>query len=149
MKLEDIHDAWGQDAVIDKTQLDTEAGRIPLLHHKYLKILSTERLLLRKYEKEYKRVKLETYEVLTQGPAKEQVARYDWAKQLPAKGRIGGKQEVDVYMDGNETLTTEGLKVALQREKVDVLVDIIQQINQRNFQLNVMMKYMQFTQGAG
>ena len=47
MKIEDIVDSWRADAVVDDTELDRASLNVPILHAKYLNILSVERLKLR------------------------------------------------------------------------------------------------------
>ena len=61
MTLEEILESWEQDCIVDKTELAEEALKIPNLHSKYLRILSTEKLKLKKLESEYKILKLERY----------------------------------------------------------------------------------------
>ena len=47
MKLEDIQELWHKDREIDYTELGTESIRIPLIHDKYLKIFTDERIRLK------------------------------------------------------------------------------------------------------
>ena len=47
MKIEDIISMWQEDVKIDETELSRESLNIPLLHGKYLKHFSDERLQLR------------------------------------------------------------------------------------------------------
>ena len=47
MKIDDIIDMWQSDVKIDETELSRESLNIPLLHGKYLKYFSQERLKLR------------------------------------------------------------------------------------------------------
>ena len=48
MKLEEILESWSKDSKIDNTELDKESLKIPSLHNKYLKMYTSENLLLRK-----------------------------------------------------------------------------------------------------
>ena len=64
MKIDDIMESWSKDSKIDDTELGAESLRIPMLHHKYYKIMIEEALLLKKYEYDYKnmyRLKHEYY----------------------------------------------------------------------------------------
>lgn len=72
MKLDDIYQEWEKDSEINRSELGDEALRIPKLHHKYFKIFTQERLILRKLEFDLKQVKLEKFEFFTQGPTPEQ-----------------------------------------------------------------------------
>ena len=47
MKIDDIIDMWQQDVKIDETELSRESINTPVLHGKYLKHFSEQRLKLR------------------------------------------------------------------------------------------------------
>ena len=61
MKLDDIYVEWGTDSEIDSTELGNEALKIPKLHNKYFKIYTHEKLILRKFETQFKQLKLLKY----------------------------------------------------------------------------------------
>jgi hypothetical protein len=44
MKLEEIESLWEQDSKIDRTDLDNESLKIPMLHSKYYKIYLREKI---------------------------------------------------------------------------------------------------------
>ena len=50
MKLTELQDEWERDAPIDITNLGKEASRVPILHSKYVTLLSRSKLQLRKAE---------------------------------------------------------------------------------------------------
>jgi hypothetical protein len=146
MTIDEIHDMWGQDAQISVGNLTMEAGNIPLLHHKYLKIYSHENLLLEKLNVDYAQLKKDKYEFFTQGPSKE-TKKFDW--ELPAKGKLDKrKNETEYYMTTDKDLVELGLKVIYQKEKIEVLKSILTQIGQRSFQINSMVKYQIFLNGG-
>ena len=60
MKLEEIFGEWEKDSKVDRTELGDVALNIPKLHHKYFKLFSHERLLLRKLEQDMKKLKKHT-----------------------------------------------------------------------------------------
>ncbi|NDG32076.1 hypothetical protein EB118_18620, partial [bacterium] len=62
MKLEDIQLLWDKDSKINPTDLAAESLRVPDLHNKYYKIYTNERLLLSKWELEFKKLYKEKYE---------------------------------------------------------------------------------------
>ena len=53
MKLSDLQEMWAEDCKIDETNLGKESARVPLLHAKYINLLSSTRLNLRKAESDY------------------------------------------------------------------------------------------------
>ena len=48
MKLSELQDSWAQDSRIDETNLGREATKTPQLHAKYLNMLGSVRLNLRR-----------------------------------------------------------------------------------------------------
>jgi hypothetical protein len=143
MKLEDIHELWGNDSKIDHTELSHEALRIPQLHHKYLKIFTNERLVLRKYETDLKRLRLDKYEFYTQGPTQE---THDLGWKLPPIGKIL-KTDANNYVDSDNDIINLTLKVGLQQEKVELLESIIRSLNNRGYLIKSAIDFEKFKVG--
>lgn len=144
MKLELIYEEWEKDSEIDMTELGNEAIKIPKLHHKYFQLYTNERMLLRKYEAEMKTLKLQKYEFYTQGPSKESQEK-GWT--LPSRGMIL-KQEMPMYMEGDQDLINLSLKIGIQQEKVELLESIIKSFTNRGFQIKSAIEWNKFTMGA-
>lgn len=143
MKIEDILDLWKADAEIDKTEPGEEALKIAKLHHKYFQILSSERLSLKKYESDLKKLRLDKYEFYTQGP-NEETQEKGW--RLPSKGLIL-KADIPMYMDADEDIINLSLKIGLQQEKIELLESIIKTIMNRGYNLKVYVEWVKFTNG--
>jgi hypothetical protein len=144
MKLDEIYSEWKKDSDIDMTSLGDESIKIPKLHHKYFQVYSSEKLLLRKYEAELKQLKLSKYEFYTQGPSKESQEK-GWT--IPARGMIL-KQEVSMYLDGDQDIIDLSLKIGYQQEKVELLESIIKSLTNRGFQIKAAIDWHKFTMGA-
>lgn len=144
MTLDEIITLWNEDADIDQTKLDTESLLIPKLHGKYWKMLNHERLLLRKYESDMKKLLLQKYEFLTQGPTKETVEK-GW--ELPPSGKVI-KSDVDRYLDADSDMIDMSLKIGIQKEKVSILEDIIRSINNRNWIIRNAIEFLRYQSGA-
>ena len=143
MKLDDIRNMWSLDVKIDNTELATEALRIPSLHSKYFNIFTEERLRLRKYETEMKKLRLEKYEFFTQGPTKETQER-GW--QLPPIGKVI-KSEVNNYIDADDDIINLTLKIGIQQEKIDMLDSIIKSLTARGFLIKNAIDFEKFRVG--
>lgn len=143
MKIEDILDLWKADAEIDKTEPGEEALKIAKLHHKYFQILSSERLSLKKYESDLKKLRLDKYEFYTQGP-NEETQEKGW--RLPSKGLIL-KADIPMYMEADEDIINLSLKIGLQQEKIELLESIIKTIMNRGYNLKVYVEWVKFTNG--
>jgi len=131
MHIDEILSNWQVDAVVDKTEIADASLAIPQLHSKYFKIFASEKLLLRKYEADYKLLHFEKWEFYGDGPSKEQIVK-GW--KVPAKGRIL-KADINTYLDGDKELIEMSLKIGLQHEKINILTEIIKSLSNRSYQL--------------
>jgi hypothetical protein len=131
MTLDEIFEEWKNDAVIDPTQLGNSSLDIAKLHHKYYRMYSREKLLLRKLEAEMKTLKFEKYEWYTEGPSKDTIDR-GW--RVPSRGKIL-KADVKEYIESDPDVIALFLKTAYQQEKIDLLESIIKTLSQRGWQI--------------
>jgi len=143
MNIESIHKEWEKDSAIDRTELGEEALRISSLHSKYLRLFTSERLLLIKLESDLKELKKEKYEFFIQGPTKE---TKDKGWELPARGMVL-KPDIPIYMDADKQIIELSLKIGYQREKIDLLGDILKSINNRSYNIRAAIDFLKFTSG--
>ncbi len=143
MKIDEISSFWKIDSEIDRTDLGNESLKIPKLHHKYYTILVSEKLLLRSFESDMKKLKLDKYEFYSQGPSSD--TPKDW--RLPSKGIIL-KTEIPMYMEGDSDIIKLSLKIGLQQEKISLLEDIIKSINTRNYNIRNAIEFLKWTNGS-
>lgn len=144
MHIDQITALWEADCKIDVTEVGQAAVDIAKLHNKYLKILSNERLALKKCEADMKQLKLEKYEFYTQGPNEETQAK-GW--KLPAKGLIL-KADIPMYIDADQDIINLSLKIGLQQEKVEVLDSILRTIMNRSYHINAFIEWEKFKNGT-
>jgi hypothetical protein len=144
MLLEDILKEWDKDSHIDKNKLDTASLDVPKLHAKYIRILSHERMVLKKYEMDYKELKLDKLEFYVDGPTQEQVEK-GW--EIPAKGRIL-KSEVTPYLEADKDIIKLSLKIGMQQEKIEALKSIVDVISRLGFQIKNAIDFMRFMNGS-
>jgi hypothetical protein len=144
LKIEEIREAWDVDSAIDKTEIGDESLKIPKLHAKYMRMLSDERLLLRKLESDLKVLKRDKYEFYTMGPTKEQK---DLGWELPARGMVL-KQDINIYMESDRQVVDLTLRIGMQQEKVEMLDSIIRSIMNRGYQLKTALDFLKFTMGG-
>ena len=143
MKIEDIMEMWTKDSSIDETELATESSNIPVLHNKYLKIFMAERIKLFSAKAELKkkrRVLLEYYLGELDQEELQELGREQFYKKLL-------KNEVDLYIDSDDALTEQSLRVSVQEEKVGYLEAVLRQINNRGFQIKNAIDWNRFITG--
>jgi hypothetical protein len=144
MKLEDIHDEWAKDSRIDETAVDHESTKIPQLHAKYLRLLSNERMLMKKLEGEILELKQAKADRLTGVMSKEELDSRGWE---PERRRYL-KGELDDAISSDKDIINLNLRAALQKEKVEVLDSIVRMVTNRNFILKNIIDWKKFISGV-
>ena len=143
MTLEEIQALWSKDAPVDRTDLASEASRIPQLHSKYFKIFSQERLLYKKLEQESKQLWKDLWEYYQGNFDYEELKERGWDQ---VNQRIL-KADLGIYIDADQNWIDNNLKVAYQKEKVDFLESIIKSLNNRGFNINAAIQWEKFKVG--
>ena len=143
MKLDEIFEEWEKDSTIDPYKIDKCAIDIAKLHHKYYSILSVEKLLMHRLDSELKKLKLDKFEFFTDGPTEEQM---DMGWRLPPKGRIV-KQQAETYVSADDDILKLGLKIAYQKEKIELLESIIKMVASRGFHLKTAIDFRRLQEG--
>ena len=88
--------------------------------------------------------KLEKYEFYTQGP-NEETEEKGW--KLPAKVLIL-KADIPMYLDADQELIRQSLKIGLQQEKLELLESIIKSLGNRGYNIKAAIDWQKFTMGA-
>lgn len=144
MKLEDIETNWGQDSKINSADLATESLRVPELHHKYFKIFTQERLLLKKFEQDYKQLYKLKYEYYM-GIMDEGELRANGWEPFALKVL---KTDLQIFMDGDQDLCNVINKIEFQKEKIALLDSIIKTVVNRGFLIKNAIDFLRFTNGT-
>lgn len=144
MKIDDIMTQWREDHPIDETELGRESARVPVLHSKYLELLTAEKYNLARIKAEQRKIKrmlLEYYSGDLNDPdSLEEINREPWGKKVL-------KNEIDVYIDSDTQMIEQNLKVVMQEEKVNYLESIVRQLNNRGYLVKQMIDWVKFTHG--
>ncbi len=142
MTLDDFIEEWKKDSVIDSFNLFDESLRTVKLHAKWIEYLSKEKLLLKKIEADLKKLKHEKYEFYSMGP--NEYTPKSW--KLPSKGLIL-KSEVMNYVDSDNDVIEMNLRFAYQNEKVEFIIEVIKQINVRQWHIRNAIEWNKFQAG--
>ena len=135
---------WDRDSKIDESELGSEALKIPLLHARYFRVFTDERMALRSLEYKMRKLRLAKYEFYTQGPTKE-TQELGWA--LPPSGKIL-KADVSMYIDADPDILDLNARIQLQQEKLELLESIIKSLNGRGYNIKVAVDWVKFQMGA-
>jgi thymidylate synthase len=144
MKIEDVIEMWQVDCKIDETELSRESLNIPLLHGKYLKHYSQERLKLRSLKLKHKQLTqklMDYYRGDLNNPEDlAEIGREPWPKKVL-------KQDVSYYVEGDSEMVDLNIRIAYQTEIVEVLEEIIKNINSRGYVIKNSLEFLRFTSG--
>ena len=143
MTLEEIQALWSKDAPVDRTDLASEASRIPELHSKYFKIFSQERLLYKKLEQESKQLWKDLWEYYQGNFDYEELKERGWDQ---VNTRIL-KADLGIHIDADQNWIDNNLKLAYQKEKVDFVESIVKSLNNRGFNINAAIQWEKFKVG--
>lgn len=144
MNLQDILAQWEQDAKINSSQLGTASLDIPVLHHRYISILSTERLALKKLRLDYGQLLKDKSEYFLGIMSEEELKARNWE---PCQLRII-RSDLSQYIQADKDIIQLSIKIALQEEKVEALIEIMRNINARNWQIKNVIDWLNFTNGV-
>jgi hypothetical protein len=145
MKLTEITDQWLSDSVIDELNLGREATRVPLLHSKYLTLLSKAKLQLRKAESDYLNTRRLLYRYYRGEMTLEELQEREWHQY---QGNKPLKAEMDEFLQGNSELIELVDKVEYFKTVIYTLEQIIKSINSRTWDIKSAIDYTKFTNGA-
>lgn len=140
-----LMDMWSKDAQVDLTEPARELAKISSLHAKYLNILSHHNLIIKKLNSDYtkkKSIMFQYYSGDLNDP--EELDKHNFKE--PMRKKIL-RQDIPIYLDGDEQLINILLKKSLHQEIVDYCSSIIKEINNRTFQLNNIIKWEIFVGG--
>ena len=112
-----LMDMWSKDAQVDLTEPARELAKISSLHAKYLNILSHHNLIIKKLNSDYtkkKSIMFQYYSGDLNDP--EELEKYGFNE--PMRKKIL-RQDIPIYLDGDEQLINILLKKSLHQEIVD------------------------------
>lgn len=143
MTLDDYLTEWQRDAAFDLSALDAAARQTPLLHAKWWRFYTEERLRLRKLDSDYKLLYRRKWEYFLGKMDDTERESLGWEPQ-PLKIL---SQNVNVYLDADPALQHLLMKRVYLEEILRMIEDVIKQINTRNYHLKTALDFLRFSQG--
>lgn len=140
--LEQILKYWEKDSVIDETEPSKELIRIPILHSKYLNILTKHKIASKKAFFDFQRMKKTKWEYYTGKMSEEQLDQFGWE---PFQFTL--KSDVTTYLDADADLIKLQEKKIYHEEVVTVIESIMSELKSRTFQLRDYISWEKFVGG--
>ena len=145
MKLSDIQEMWESDSRIDEHNLSSESLRIPMLHAKYLNILSSQKLSRRKTESDYLRLRRNKQKYYKGEMSKEELDDLEWQQYLGPKLL---KTDIENYIESDDDI----IRLIDRLEYIDTMIftleSIVKSINSRSFDIRNAIEWQKFQSGV-
>ena len=144
--LKNIHEMWQQDCQIPNMKLDEASKNTPALHAKYLELLSTSKLQLKRAEFAQKTLLKDKWLYYNGKMSQEEVVEKGWDPD-PFNGLKVLKGEMDYYYDSDPEIQKSEEKIQYWKTVVDTLIDIVDNLKWRHQTIGNMIKWKQFESG--
>jgi hypothetical protein len=144
--LKTIHEMWAKDCIIDSNELDKSSREQPLLHAKYLELLSTYKLQLKRAEFQQKTLLKQKWLYYNGKMDHETLQELGWEVD-PFNGLKILKGELDYYYDSDPEIQKSEEKIQYYKTVIDTLTDIINNLNWRHQTISNIIKWKQFESG--
>lgn len=145
MRLTELQEEWSRDAVIDELNLGREASRVPILHAKYIALMSKVKLQLRKAESEYLNVRRKKYKYYRGEMTRQELEDEGW---IQFQGNKPLKNEMDEFLTCDLHLIELQDKIEYFKTVHYTLEQIIRSLNSRTWDIKSSIEWVKFTNGG-
>jgi hypothetical protein len=140
--LEQILKYWDTDSNMDQTEPSKELLKIPVLHSKYLNILTKHKIASKKAHFDYLRMRKIKWEYFTGKMSKEELDEYGWE---PFQFAL--KSDINTYLEADGDLIKLLEKKVYHEEAISVVESIMSELKQRTWQLRDFISWEKFVNG--
>jgi len=140
--LEQILKYWDTDSNMDQTEPSKELLKIPVLHSKYLNILTKHKIASKKAHFDYLRMRKIKWEYFTGKMSKEELDEYGWE---PFQFAL--KSDINTYLEADGDLIKLLEKKVYHEEAISVIESIMAELKQRTWQLRDFISWEKFVNG--
>lgn len=142
--LDKLQSMWQRDSNIDDLKLSEEALNVPNLHAKYLTILSTIKLNLRKEQSDYYKLRRWKWRYYRGELSQQELDDLGWEQYLGAKPL---KNEMDEHLEGDFDLIKKQDKITYYETLIYFLESVLRSINSRGWDIKNAIEWHKFTNG--
>ena len=146
IELEKILEEWREDCTIDNVRLDETSRNTPLLHAKYLELLSQSKLRLKRAELKQKSLLKDKWLWYNGKMSQEEVAEKNWDPD-PFNGLKIMKGDMDHYYDSDPEIQKSEELIEYWKTVVSTLTEIVDTIKWRHQTIGNIIKWKQFESG--
>lgn len=146
MDLKQIHAMWNEDCIIHEMKLDEASRDAPLLHSKYLELLSHTKLKLKRAEAQQKVLLKDKWLYYNGKMSEEDLKTKGWNPD-PFNGLKVLKGEMDYYYDSDPEIQKSEERIEYYKTSIDVLKEILSNITWRHQTVKNMIEWKKFQSG--
>lgn len=144
-KLSELQDLWTKDSKIDEINLGHEAARTPILHAKYLNLLTSSKLNLRKAESDYMKMRRKKFRYYRGEMSALELQDEGWEQWQGTKPL---KNEMDEFLSFDDQLLDLQDKIEYFKTVVFQLEQIIRSLNSRTWDVKNAIEWTKWTSGS-
>ena len=138
---------WAKDCVIDPNKLDESSRQAPILHAKYLELLTTYKLQLKKAEFDQKKLLKDKWLYYNGKMDQDEIEQRGWEYD-PFNGLKVLKGEMDYYYDADPHIQEAQAKIDYLKTLIETLEEIINTIRWRHSTIKNMIDWRKFESGG-
>ena len=145
MNIEELHDLWEKDCLIDDDRLDKASVATPNLHAKYLRFLIQHKMKLAALQTEYNLMRQRKFRYYRGEMGKNELEELKWEQWQGVKPL---KNEMEEFLDGDTDLNKITIKCEYIKGMIEALESILGQIRSRDWQIRNAIQWKQFVAGT-
>ena len=142
--LEEIKNMWSVDCKVNQGNLANEIANVPLLHSKYISLLTDAKIALKKAINKHLRMQKVKTKYYKGEMHKEELEQYGWNQY---QGNKILKTEMNDVLKTDDDLIDLEDKVHYLTTTVQMLESILKEINSRNYSLRTMVDWTKMMNG--
>lgn len=141
-----IHNMWKEDCIIGG-KLDEASQQTPVLHSKYLRLLSEAKAKHKRLELDQKNLLKDKFNYYNGKMTREEIERRGWALD-PFDGLRVMKGEMDHYYNSDSDIQKSVEEIAYWKIVIDTLSEILENIKWRHQTISNIIKWKVFESGG-
>jgi hypothetical protein len=145
--LNQLLDMWKEDCQISNTKLDDSSRLTPILHAKYLRLLSEAKLTLKTVERNQKILLKDKWLYYNGKMDQQQIIDKGWNPD-PFDGLRVLKGEMDHYYNSDPEIQTSEEKIEYWKTVISTLSEILENVKWRHQTIGNMIRWKQFEAGG-
>ena len=146
-ELDRILEEWSDDCKIDNVHLDETSRKTPVLHSKYLGLLSQAKIQLKKYEFKQKSLLKDKWLYYNGKMSQEDIIEKGWDPD-PFDGLKVLKGEMEHYYDSDPEIQKSEELIQYWKTVIDTLTEIVSNLNWRHQTIGNIIRWKQFESGS-